>query len=67
MYTGPAGRASPWPIPMRARAPVNPPMLRGVKVAMNVEIMTRMQPEIMAHLRPKVLDIGAERKKPVLL
>lgn len=64
IYVGPAGRAIPWPMPTIARPAMKPPMLRGVKVEMNVEMITITQPVIIAHRRPKRSEIGADMKTP---
>lgn len=48
-----------------ARPAMKPPMLRGVNVEMNVEITTTTHPVIIAHLRPKWSEMGAETKTPI--
>lgn len=40
-------------------------MVRGVKVETKVAIITITQPEMMAHRRPNLFEIGAEKNTPL--
>jgi len=49
MYVGPPGSAIPYPKPTTACPAMKPPMLRGVKVEIQEEMMTITHPVMMAH------------------
>jgi hypothetical protein len=55
----------PWPIPVRARLATKPPMARGVKEEMKVEMMIKSAPMFIVHFRPNLSEMGADKKKPV--
>src|SRR4051812_24521584 len=54
-------------MPTIARPAIRPPMLRGLNVETKVAMITTTQPTMIATLRPHRSEIGAEKKKPVML